>query len=48
MLVYYAKWHLKETWRELLFADEDQAAKVTRYPAAPAELSSEARANVAR
>ena len=25
MLAYYVEWHLKEAWRELLFADEDQS-----------------------
>ena len=48
MLAYYVEWHLKEAWRELLFADEDQAAKATRDPVAPAERSAEAKAKVAR
>ena len=30
MLAYYVEWHMREAWRELLFADEDQAAKATR------------------
>jgi hypothetical protein len=34
MLAYYVEWHLIEAWRPLLFADEDQAAKATRDPAA--------------
>jgi hypothetical protein len=34
MLAYYLEWHLREAWRELLFADEDQAAKLERDPAA--------------
>ncbi len=48
MLAYYVEWHLKEAWRELLFADEDQAAKATRDPVAPAQRSEEAKAKVAR
>ena len=39
MLAYYVEWHMREAWRELMFADEDQAAKVTRDPVAPAERS---------
>ena len=27
MLAYYVEWHMREAWRPLLFADEDQAAK---------------------
>ncbi len=48
MLAYYVEWHLKEAWRALLFADEDQVARATRDPVAPAERSSEAKAKVAR
>ncbi len=48
MLSYYVEWHLKEAWRELLFADEDQAARATRDPVAPAQRSEEAKAKVAR
>ena len=48
MLAYYVEWHLKEAWRELLFADEDQAAKATRDPVAPAQRSAEAKAKVGR
>ena len=48
MLAYYVEWHLKEAWRELLFADEDQAARATRDPVAPAERSAAAKAKVAR
>ncbi len=36
MLAYYVEWYLREAWRELLFADTDQAAKATRDPVAPA------------
>ncbi len=42
MLAYYIEWHLIEAWRPLLFADEDQAAKATRDPVAPAERSEHA------
>ena len=42
MLAYYVEWHLREAWRALLFADEDQAAKLERDPVAPAERSAEA------
>jgi hypothetical protein len=42
MLAYYVEWHLIEAWRPLLFADEDQAAKATRDPAAPATRSAAA------
>jgi transposase len=39
MLAYYVEWHMREAWRELLFADEDLAAKTTRDPVAPAQRS---------
>ncbi len=39
MLSYYVEWHMIEAWRPMLFADEDQAAKATRDPVAPAERS---------
>jgi transposase len=39
MLAYYVQWHMLEAWRPLLFADEDQAAKTTRDPVAPATRS---------
>ncbi len=39
MLAYYVEWHLREVWRELMFADEDQSAKATRDPVAPASRS---------
>ena len=42
MLAYYVEWHLIEAWRPLLFADEDQAAKATRDPVAPATRSAAA------
>ncbi len=39
LLAYYVEWHMQEAWRPLLFADEDQAAKATRDPVAPAKRS---------
>ena len=33
---------MREAWAELLFADEDQAAKATRDPVAPAQRSAAA------
>lgn len=42
MLAYYVEWHMREAWRELLFADEEQAAKATRDPVAPAQRSAAA------
>jgi transposase len=46
VLAYYVEWHMREAWRELLFADEDQAAKATRDPVAPAKRSEAAQAKV--
>ena len=42
MLAYYVEWHMREVWRPLLFADEDQRAKATRDPVAPAKRSAAA------
>lgn len=42
MLAYYVQWHMLQAWRSLLFADEDQAAKRTRDPVAPAQRSGSA------
>ena len=39
MLAYYVEFHMREAWRELMFADIDQAAKATRDPVAPAQRS---------
>jgi hypothetical protein len=39
MLAYYVEWHMRDVWRELMFADEDQAAKLVRDPLAPATRS---------
>jgi transposase len=47
MLAYYVEWHMREAWRELTFADTDQAAKATRDPVAPAERSNAAQAKAA-
>jgi hypothetical protein len=48
LLAYYVEWHLREAWRELMFADTDQAAKAVRDPVAPARRSQAALAKVAR
>ncbi len=48
MLAYYVEWHLKEAWRTILFADEDQAAWATRDPVALAKRSAGAKAKAAR
>lgn len=48
MLAYYVEWHMRETWRELMFADVDQQAKATRDPVAPAKRSTAALTKVAR
>jgi len=48
MLAYYVEWHLREAWRELMFADTDQQAKTTRDPVAPAKRSKAALIKVAR
>jgi transposase len=42
LLAYYVEWHLREAWRELMFADTDQKAKATRDPVAPAKRSAAA------
>src|SRR4029077_5535948 len=48
MLAYYVEWHMREAWRELMFADTDQLAKATRDPVAPAQRSKGALAKAAR
>ena len=48
MLAYYLEWHLREAWRELMFADTDSLAKATRDPVAPAQRSPAALAKIAR
>ena len=42
MLAYYVEWHLREAWRELMFADTEQHAKASRDPVAPAQRSAAA------
>jgi hypothetical protein len=39
MLAYYVEWHMREAWRELMFADADRSAQATRDPVAPARRS---------
>jgi hypothetical protein len=39
MLACYVEWHMREAWRELMFADADLSAKATRNPVAPAQHS---------
>lgn len=39
MLAYYVEWHMRQAWASLMFSDEDQAAKLTRDPVAPAKRS---------
>jgi len=39
---YYLEWHLSEAWRSILFADEDQVAKLHRDPVAAAKRSASA------
>lgn len=48
MLAYYVEWHMREAWRELMFADTQLQAKATRDPVAPAKRSKAALAKVAR
>lgn len=47
MLAYYVRWYMAEAWRPLLFADEDQEAKSSRDPVAPAERSEKALKKIA-
>ena len=42
MLAYYVEWHMRQAWRELMFADCGQAAKASRDPVAPATRSNAA------
>jgi transposase len=48
MLAYYVEWHMREAWRELMFADTEQQTKATRDPVAPARRSKAALAKAAR
>jgi transposase len=47
MLAYYVEWHMREAWRELMFADEDLERKKHRDPVAPAARSEAALEKVA-
>jgi transposase len=47
MLAYYVEWHMREAWRELMFADEDLERKKHRDPVAAAERSEECLEKVA-
>ncbi len=47
LLAYYVEWHMREAWRELMFADTEQKAKATRDPVAPAKRSAAALRKVA-
>ncbi len=47
MLAYYVEWHMREAWRELLFADEDLKRKTQRDPVAAARRSDAALQKVA-
>jgi len=42
VLAYYVEWHMREAWRSVIFADEDQEAKASRDPVAPAKRSARA------
>jgi hypothetical protein len=46
MSAYYVEWHMREVWRELMFADEDQAAKLSRGPVVSVQRSDEAMTKV--
>lgn len=47
MLSYYVQWHMVQAWRPITFADEEQEAKKTRDPVAPAKRSTKALAKAA-
>ena len=48
VLACYVEWHMREAWRELLFADEDLKRKTHRDPVAAGERSAAALEKVAR
>jgi transposase len=48
VLAYYVEWHMREAWRELMFADTEQQAKAMRDPVAPAKRSRSALTKAAR
>ena len=43
ILAYYVEWHMREAWRELMFADEDELPKQTRDPVAGADQAVDSR-----
>ncbi len=47
MLAYYVEWHMREAWRELMFADEELERKKHRDPVAAAERSEAALEKIA-
>ena len=47
MLAYYVEWHMREAWRELMFADENLERKKHRDPVAAAQRSEAALAKTA-
>jgi hypothetical protein len=47
MLAYYVEWHMREAWREMMFADQDLERKKHRDPVAAAERSAAALDKVA-
>src|SRR5258705_12516680 len=47
MPAYYVEWHMREAWRELMFADTDLQRKQHRDPVAVAERSEAALEKVA-
>jgi hypothetical protein len=48
LLAYYVEWHLREAWRELMFADPEPAIQATRDPVAPAQRSPAAMVKISR
>jgi len=47
MLAYYVEWHMREAWRELMFADEELERRKYRDPVAAAERSEAALEKIA-
>lgn len=47
MLAYYVEWHMREAWRERMFADADLERKKHRDPIAPARRSAAALQKIA-
>jgi hypothetical protein len=48
MLAYHVEWHMREAWRELMFADEDLQRKKHRDPVAAAVRSDAALEKITR